>query len=674
MRKVVVAAVIGLGLSNSVAAFADDFNLVDFLSKLPKDQKLGAVLTKAQAETMRKAYGFDLQFDPNKTPTQILADIKQHMTPGVKPGAKVGVAKPKMSNSVFGVQTAAPVAVPKSYNFFTGKTARCLFDGPMSQFSGTCWAHAAAVAVSTAICKSEVAAGSKIDNISYWMSPEQFVTCLDDKHLGADFTEGTPYGDGYWSGVAINQFVSTGSPFVDYAKCAPQVGCSFGKWNKDGVCEAAASKFPKCVSAARPACASTNGAIAKRNYVNGAFAVQPSGVATEKEMQQALLAHGPLIVSIESFDDLSAYGGGIYTHKKPSKGWSTNHAVIVYGWGEEKGRKYWLMMNSWGKDRGVDVEGKKIAAKKRDGFEQFTDALGITAVPSTDKGGFYKIARGENMVGIESYPVYVDALPNIETRDLALTLARPSAPALVSKWQNGDSVSLAKLTGDAFVELDFYLPAELLGPDPKRVVGQTALRLYAQSCNSGDKVPGTVEVQAQVAGGAWSTVGTQTCVSTGDVQPEVDVTDVVNEAIARSPAPAPAGIKLPVAAANACPANQHRVQVQCVKAPCPTKCVANTGTSSTAANSGPGKVTLRVRAAAGSTVAFRLATATRTELFPGGTPPAGQKSQNPDEDYVAPPAYTWPPILVKTAVKTDPGVENGAAQFFPRLRFETVVK
>ncbi|MBP9088790.1 MAG: hypothetical protein KBG15_21885, partial [Kofleriaceae bacterium] len=202
--------VLGLGLLQSVAASADDFDLVDFLSKLPKDQKLGAVLSKVQAETLRKAYSFDLQFDPNKTPTQILADIKRRMIPGIKQdGAPVDV-KPQISKSVFGVPTAntSKLALAKSYNFFTDKkTARCLFDGPMSQFSGTCWAHAAAVAVSTAICKSEVAAGSKIDNIGYWMSPQQLVTCVDAKRLGSDFEQGTPYGDGYDSKKVINQFV-----------------------------------------------------------------------------------------------------------------------------------------------------------------------------------------------------------------------------------------------------------------------------------------------------------------------------------------------------------------------------------------------------------------------------------------------------------------------------------
>ncbi|MBP9088496.1 MAG: hypothetical protein KBG15_20405, partial [Kofleriaceae bacterium] len=473
----------------------------------------------------------------------------------------------------------------------------------------------------------------------------------------------------------------SGSPFVDYAQCAPQVGCSFGTWNKDGVCEAADHKFPKCVSASRPACAKTNGAIAKRNYVNGALRVNPNGVATEKEMQQAIMDHGPIIVAVQAFDDLSAYAGGIYRHAKPSKGWKVNHAVIVYGWGDDKGKKYWLMMNSWGKDIGVDVAGNKIASKKRDGFEQFTDSLGITAVPVTDKAGFFKIERGTNMIGIESDPVYVEALPNIETRDLALTLARPSAPAVVSKWQNGDTVSLAALTGAAFVELDFYFPAELLGPAAKRGVAAVALRLYAQSCVAGDQ-PGTVEVLAQTGGAAspWTRVATQTCVRGGDVQPEIDVTRVVLAAIARSPAPAKVQPSLP-ASVGACPANQHREIPKCVKAPCPTsRCVAN-ATGATLASNDPnavaaaaGKVTLRVRAVGGSTVAVRLATATRSELFPGGAPPAGQKSQNPDEDYVAPPAYLWPPLLVSVAVKTDPGMENSGPQFFPRLRFETFVK
>lgn len=52
------------------------------------------------------------------------------------------------------------------------------------------------------------------------------------------------------------------------------------------------------------------------------------------------------------------YKKGIY-HSKEAAEWVSEHAekptwekvdhsILCYGWGEEAGEKYWLMLNSWG--------------------------------------------------------------------------------------------------------------------------------------------------------------------------------------------------------------------------------------------------------------------------------------------------------------------------------------
>merc|ERR1719291_962092 len=55
-----------------------------------------------------------------------------------------------------------------------------------------------------------------------------------------------------------------------------------------------------------------------------------------------------------------------------------DHAVLLVGWGEENGQKYWKLQNSWGPDWGED--------------------------------GFFRIAAEENEPGIESIPEAADVV------------------------------------------------------------------------------------------------------------------------------------------------------------------------------------------------------------------------------------------------------------------------
>ena len=61
------------------------------------------------------------------------------------------------------------------------------------------------------------------------------------------------------------------------------------------------------------------------------------------EIKKALTVHGPVIMSIEWYEDIKVRNGSIFTlaHHKPENG---SHAMVIYGWNREG----WLVQNSHG--------------------------------------------------------------------------------------------------------------------------------------------------------------------------------------------------------------------------------------------------------------------------------------------------------------------------------------
>jgi len=119
--------------------------------------------------------------------------------------------------------------------------------------------------------------------------------------------------------------------------------------------------------------------VGNYGYVGGYY-----GACNEVAMMREMYKRGPLIVAFQAPGSLFYYDGGIFHGPKPEwqednhvKGlniWEqTNHAVVGVGWGEENGKKYWIMKNTWGTSWGED--------------------------------GYFRIARGDDECGIESMSV-----------------------------------------------------------------------------------------------------------------------------------------------------------------------------------------------------------------------------------------------------------------------------
>jgi len=100
---------------------------------------------------------------------------------------------------------------------------------------------------------------------------------------------------------------------------------------------------------------------------------------------RTLVQKGPLPVGFEVYPDFMDYSGGIYRHdvKTHKFGFDplelTNHAVLLVGYGEQNGTKFWTVKNSWGSGWG--------------------------------ENGFFRIQRGNDMCGFESMAVDIDVSP-----------------------------------------------------------------------------------------------------------------------------------------------------------------------------------------------------------------------------------------------------------------------
>nr|CAX72146.1 cathepsin L, a [Schistosoma japonicum] len=67
----------------------------------------------------------------------------------------------------------------------------------------------------------------------------------------------------------------------------------------------------------------------------------------EKTLQKAVYQYGPISVGIVALDSLIMYKSGVF-ESNDCKHADINHGVLVVGYGNEHGKDYWLIKNSWG--------------------------------------------------------------------------------------------------------------------------------------------------------------------------------------------------------------------------------------------------------------------------------------------------------------------------------------
>lgn len=103
----------------------------------------------------------------------------------------------------------------------------------------------------------------------------------------------------------------------------------------------------------------------------------------ENLMEQALRQLGPLTVGINANKpSFLMYNSGIFSDESCSQ--QLNHAVLLVGYGEENGVKYWIGRNSWGKFWG---ENGYFRMKRGSGLPGEKGICGISQIPSIAIGG-----------------------------------------------------------------------------------------------------------------------------------------------------------------------------------------------------------------------------------------------------------------------------------------------
>jgi len=200
-------------------------------------------------------------------------------------------------------------------------------------------------------------------------------------------------------------------------------------------------------------------------YVGGYY-----GACGEKAMLTELFNHGPFVVGFEVGGGFNSYSHGVFqTEKKlPEKNHfeRVNHAVLIAGYGEDKGTKYWKVKNSWGKDFG--------------------------------ENGYFRIKRGDDNLNIEhmavaAYPSIGKHFPPTKSEIFMDTRGTSSGQTLLA------SLSAAQLTEAEHMEVKHRQPEgdeeEIFDPAFTRSIQDAQEPRDSDTIGTDAPVPETVELQ-----------------------------------------------------------------------------------------------------------------------------------------------------------------------------------
>jgi len=103
--------------------------------------------------------------------------------------------------------------------------------------------------------------------------------------------------------------------------------------------------------------------------------------STAETIKREILKNGPVVAVIPVYRDFLIYKDGIYRVIEGTSRFQGGHAIKVLGWGQEEGREYWIIENTWGDSWGVNGYGK-VAIGEND---LYIDNFVMAVTPRVDK-------------------------------------------------------------------------------------------------------------------------------------------------------------------------------------------------------------------------------------------------------------------------------------------------
>jgi len=199
----------------------------------------------------------------------------------------------------------------------------------LPQYCGSCWAHGSVSALADRV---KIARGARGVDIN--PSVQHILNCAGGGSCHGGSVDG-PY---QW----LHRLGKTTGAGISYETSMPYMACSAE--SEDGICAGGDwSCTPANVARTCSTFPSMGGVCSEITPYPNIMIAEYGSISGRAAMQKEIYKRGPIACGIDA-EPILEYTSGI----ADGRGTMVDHVVSVVGWGEEAGRGYWIVRNSWG--------------------------------------------------------------------------------------------------------------------------------------------------------------------------------------------------------------------------------------------------------------------------------------------------------------------------------------